>query len=52
VDPSSGNVEYFYRDSESVSHSDCILDMGIVESSSLDPILITCGRDGKVKLWK
>ncbi len=52
VEAASGELEYFYRESENVSHSDCILDMGIVEVGNQEPILITCGRDSKIKLWR
>ena len=51
--------DYLYRDSQHVSHSDAILDMAVVEASGDDasergavPLLITCGRDGKVKVWR
>lgn len=51
--------DYLYRDSRHVSHSDAILDMAVIEASGDDaqergavPLLITCGRDGKVKVWR
>lgn len=47
-----GKQDFFYRDSQVVSHQDCILDIGMLEMSSSEPILITCGRDGLVKLWR
>jgi len=65
--------DYMYQDTLYASHSDSILDLGVLEldpsslssqsfgdyakidtsylSSSKMPILISCGRDGKVKLW-
>ena len=45
-------MDYHYRDSQIVAHQDCILEMGMLELTSNDPILITCGRDGLVKLWR
>ena len=48
----SGGLDYMYRDSQNISHSDCILDLGIIELSSQEPILVSCGRDGLVKLWR
>jgi len=63
-----------YQDTSYASHSDSILDLGVLEldpssltsqsyrdyakidafylSSSKMPILISCGRDGQVKLWQ
>jgi len=26
--------------------------MGMLELSSHDPVLVTCGRDGLIKLWR
>lgn len=51
-DNSSGKVDYLFRDSNQVSHQDCIMDMGILELATQDPILITTGRDGLIKLWR
>lgn len=45
-------MDYHYRDSQIVAHQDSILEMGMLELTSHDPILITCGRDGLVKLWR
>eukprot|EP00347_Sterkiella_histriomuscorum_P000291 403376447 len=47
-----GGLDYMYRDSQNISHSDCILDLGVIELSSQEPILVSCGRDGLVKLWR
>ena len=44
--------DYHYRDSQNVSHSDTILELGMLELSNQEPILISCGRDGLVKLWR
>jgi len=45
--------DLYFRDSQVVSHQDCILDIGMVQAPiSGEPILITCGRDGLVKLWR
>ena len=54
VSASSGaKSDYYFRDSQVVAHQDCILDIGIVQAPSTgDAILITCGRDGLVKLWR
>ena len=50
---SSGKTDYYFRDSQIVSHQDCVLDIGMLDlSASLDPIIVTCGRDGLVKLWR
>ena len=47
-----GVVDYMYRDSQNISHFDSILELGVLELSSQEPILISCGRDGLVKLWR
>lgn len=52
ADNSSSKLDYQFRDSQVVSHQDCILDMGMLELPNHDPVLITCGRDGLVKLWR
>ena len=52
ADASGNRLDYQYRDSQMVSHQDCILDMNMIELSNHDPLLITTGRDGLVKLWK
>jgi hypothetical protein len=48
----SQKTDYYFRDSQIVSHLDCIIEMGLLELHSHDPILITCGRDGLIKLWR
>ena len=50
---SGAKSDYYFRDSQVVAHQDCILDIGIVQAPSTgEPIMITCGRDGLVKLWR
>ena len=49
--------DYLFRESQNVSHSDTILDMGMVEvdtkkDSARTPVLITTSRDGTVKMWR
>ena len=53
--------DYLYRDTAHVAHSDAILDMAVVEATSFNvdgaesgtvPLLITGGRDGKIKVWR
>lgn len=51
-EPSSGQSEYMFRDSQIVSHADSILDMGMLELYNQEPILVTCGRDSQIKLWR
>ena len=34
----------------SVSHHDSILDMALLELSTM-PVLVTCGRDSQIKIW-
>lgn len=47
---SGAKPDYLFRESQVVAHQDCILDIGMLEVQQHDPILITCGRDGLVKL--
>ena len=50
---STKSSDLYFRDSQVVSHQDCILEIGMVQApNSGEPILITCGRDGLVKLWR
>ena len=51
--------DYLFRDSAHVSHSDAVTDMALLEANSRHnedggkvPLLITAGRDCKVKIWR
>ena len=47
--------DFIFRESEVISHQDTILEMGVLEvshKSSQDLMLVTCGRDGLIKMWK